>query len=81
MKMIPFENTWPYELQMGDIYVSECPYCGEENVLTNMKTRDLKRAKEHVKFRLHMPCCNKTMVILEADDDYFWTDEPLRQQR
>ncbi|WP_096436687.1 hypothetical protein [Alteribacter populi] len=80
MKPIPFDHTWPYEKLMGDIYVSTCPYCGEENVLTNMKLRDLERAKEQVKQRLNMPCCLKTMVILEADEDYFWTTEPLRKQ-
>ncbi|WP_026688483.1 hypothetical protein [Alteribacter aurantiacus] len=78
MKVIPFSHTWPYEKQMGDIYLSECPFCREENVLTTMKQRELQRAKEQVKQRLNLPCCLKTLVILEADDDYFWTSEPLR---
>lgn len=78
--MIPlsFDHTWPYEKQMGEIYVDTCPYCGESNVLTYMKAATLKRAKEGVKTRLNFPCCLQTMTILEADDDYFWADEPLR---
>lgn len=78
MGPIPFEHTWPYERQMGEIYVSECPYCRQDNVLTHMKDASLERAKEGVKTRINFPCCHKTMVILEADDDYFWTNEPLR---
>ncbi|MFC4737098.1 hypothetical protein ACFO4L_10915 [Bacillus daqingensis] len=79
MKVIPFDHTWPYEIQMGDVYVDECPYCGASSVLTHMKQSTLKRAREGVKTRLNLPCCRSTMVILEADDDYFWADEPLRK--
>ncbi|SDZ60409.1 hypothetical protein SAMN05421736_12069 [Evansella caseinilytica] len=78
MNPIPFEHTWPYEKQMGEIYLSECPYCKTSNVLTHMKASSLELAKEKVKQRLNLPCCLRTMTILEADDDYFWTDEPLR---
>ncbi|GAF64916.1 hypothetical protein [Alkalihalobacillus trypoxylicola] len=79
MDVIPFINTWPYEKQINDIYIHTCPYCDEEQVLTHMKTRDLARAKEGFKVILIMPCCNEKMTILEADDDYFWTDQPLRK--
>lgn len=77
--MIPFENTWPYERSGKDIYIGECPYCRTENVLTHMKEADLIRAKEHIKTLLIMPCCLEKMTILEADDDYFWSDERLRK--
>ncbi|WP_246589128.1 hypothetical protein [Desertibacillus haloalkaliphilus] len=77
--MIPFENAWPYERMYDDIYIQECPYCGSENVLTNMKQEMLERAKEGIKTLLIMPCCNGRMTILEADDDYFWTNESLRK--
>ncbi|WP_078429995.1 hypothetical protein [Alkalihalobacterium alkalinitrilicum] len=79
MDVIPFENTWPYEKIMNDIYLSECPYCEAENVLIHLKARDLQRAKESIKTIVVMPCCNHKMTILEADDDYFWTDEKLRK--
>lgn len=77
--MIPFENTWPYERVINDIYIQQCPYCNEENVLTSLKNSNLERAKEGIKTILIMPCCNSKMTILEADDDYFWTNEKLRK--
>ncbi|MED1563446.1 hypothetical protein AJ85_18470 [Alkalihalobacillus alcalophilus ATCC 27647 = CGMCC 1.3604] len=79
MDVIPFVNTWPYEKQMKDIYFHTCPFCEEEHVLTNLKARDLERAKESIKTILIMPCCHEKMTILEADDDYFWTDQRLRK--
>ncbi|MFA9560050.1 hypothetical protein ACERII_22300 [Evansella sp. AB-rgal1] len=78
MKPIPFDHSWPYEKQMGDIYLSECPYCKAHNVLTHMNEEMLDRAKDKVKTRLNIPCCLRTMIILEADEDYFWTNEKLR---
>ncbi|UTR11611.1 hypothetical protein MM300_04675 [Evansella sp. LMS18] len=78
MKPIPFDHTWPYERQMGEVYFTECPYCGEQNILTHMSVDSLELAKDRVKQRLNMPCCKTTMVILEADEDYFWTNERLR---
>jgi hypothetical protein len=39
--MIPFENTWPYENMMGDLYVAECPFCDAENVLLLLKPSEL----------------------------------------
>ncbi|WP_100405304.1 hypothetical protein [Bacillus solitudinis] len=79
MGIIPFENTWPYERQYNDIYFHSCPYCESDYVLTHMKLRDLKRAKEGIKTLLIMPCCNSKMTIMEADDDYFWSTERLRK--
>ncbi|PRO65526.1 hypothetical protein [Alkalicoccus urumqiensis] len=78
MKPLPFTHTWPYEKQMGEIYVDSCPYCGETSVLTHMKQSTLDRAKEGIKSRIHFACCHEVMVVLHADDDYFWADEPLR---
>ncbi|GAE30312.1 hypothetical protein [Halalkalibacter hemicellulosilyticus] len=79
MEMIPFTHTWPYEMMMGDIYFQSCPFCHEEQVRTNMKKAEFQRAHEGIKTRLIMPCCHGVMTILEADDDYFWTDKPLRK--
>ena len=78
MRPIPFSHTWPYDIHMGDIYVPSCPYCHEENVLTNLSKEALGQAKDGVKARVNMPCCLETIVILEADEDYFWTSKPLR---
>ncbi|MDR7072887.1 hypothetical protein [Fictibacillus barbaricus] len=75
---LTFEYTWPYERMMNDLYVSECPFCKASNVLTSFKEEQLALAKEGVKQRLIMPCCHGKMTILNADDDYFYTDEKLR---
>ncbi|WP_198507858.1 hypothetical protein [Bacillus sp. FJAT-45037] len=79
MDVIPFQNTLPYERQYDDIYISTCPFCDEEQVLTHMKERDFNRAKDGVKTALIMPCCNNKITILEADEDYFWANERLRK--
>ncbi len=78
MAVIPFGHSWPYEKMMGDIYFHVCPYCKAENVLTGMKKREFENAKEGIKTILIVPCCNGRMTILQADDDYFWTNEQLR---
>ncbi|ADH98691.1 hypothetical protein [Salisediminibacterium selenitireducens] len=75
---IPFSHTWPYEIMAGDMYVNECPFCSEANVLLPDGMRKLKRAKESIKTQFHMPCCFGTITALEADDDYLWAMEPLR---
>ncbi|MBB5173552.1 hypothetical protein [Texcoconibacillus texcoconensis] len=80
MELIPFSHTWPYEKMGEDIYIALCPYCKSENVLTSLTSRQLQEAMEQIKTRVNMPCCLKTMVVLEADEDYFWTDEQLRSQ-
>lgn len=78
---LTFEYTWPYERMMNDIYISECPFCKTDNVLTSFKEEQLELAKEGVKQRLIMPCCHGKITILNADDDYFFTDEKLRGQQ
>ncbi|MCM3381372.1 MULTISPECIES: hypothetical protein [Shouchella] len=79
MAYLPFSHTWPYEQQGKDFYIETCPYCQTEHVLTPLKEKDVAQAKESFKVRLVMPCCHKVMTIVEADDDYFWADEPLRK--
>ncbi|WP_100400107.1 hypothetical protein [Bacillus sp. FJAT-44742] len=79
MKLIPFENTWPYDKMMEDIYLNECPYCHQHNVLTHMSVEDLERAKEEIKTNMVLPCCHTKMIILKADEDYFWTTDHLRK--
>ncbi|MFC7372360.1 hypothetical protein ACFQPF_11810 [Fictibacillus iocasae] len=79
--MLTFENTWPYEKMMDDIYLQECPFCQKTNVLTSFSEDSLELAKEGIKQLLIMPCCHGKLTILRADDDYFWTDEKLRESR
>ncbi|WP_059105856.1 hypothetical protein [Shouchella shacheensis] len=79
MDVLPFSHTWPYDVQGKDIYFESCPFCGTDHVLTHMKMRDLKLAKEHRKVNLVMPCCHEVMTILEADNDYMWANRPLRR--
>ncbi|ARK31915.1 hypothetical protein [Halalkalibacter krulwichiae] len=79
MNVIPFINTWPYEKLFNDIYFQNCPFCVEENVLTNIKKSEYERAREGIKTVVIMPCCRGKLTILEADDDYFWTDKRLRK--
>lgn len=44
--MIPFENSWPYDIIMGDIYVQQCPFCDTNNVLLPLKPKELIRIRE-----------------------------------
>ena len=76
--MDDLQYTWPYDRMMGDIYFNQCPYCGEENVLTGMNDKAYQQALEGIKTTLVMPCCHHKMVIRRADTDYFWTTERLR---
>ncbi|EIT85646.1 hypothetical protein A374_10433 [Fictibacillus macauensis ZFHKF-1] len=78
--MLKFENSWPYDQVMNDIYVNECPFCQQENVLTSFSENKLQLAKEGIKQLLVMPCCHNKLTIVQADDDYFWSNEKLRNQ-
>lgn len=77
--MYKFENTWPFDVIMGDVYFHTCPYCGEEDILLPLSKADFKKGKEEVKVHAIMPCCHSKMTILKIDDDYFWSDEILRR--
>jgi hypothetical protein len=77
--MIPFENTWPYDRIMGDLYVSECPFCKAENVLLLLKPRELSHIRDGKKRLMVMPCCHGRMTIIDADQDYLLADGPLRK--
>lgn len=77
--MIPFQNTWPYERVMGDLYVSECPFCKAENVLLLLRPKELSHIRDGKKRLLVMPCCHGRMTIIDADQDYLLADGPLRR--
>lgn len=75
--MIPFRNTWPYELIRNDIYVSRCPFCSAEHVLLPIKKEDLETIRGGRKRLLVFPCCHGKLTILDADGDYLLADQPL----
>lgn len=79
--MIPFENTWPYELIQNDIYISICPFCAKENVLLPLKKKDLQTIREGAKRWLVFPCCFNKLLIVDTDGDYLLTNKPLQRPR
>ncbi|GIP44894.1 hypothetical protein J45TS6_33530 [Paenibacillus sp. J45TS6] len=76
--MIPFENTWPYDIVMGDIYVQECPFCSAENVLLPLKPKQLSLIHDGKKHLLVFPCCKNRVTLLDNDQDYLLADQRLR---
>ncbi|GKU76018.1 hypothetical protein [Paenibacillus sp. L3-i20] len=78
--MIPFQNAWPYETIMGDLYVSSCPFCDEENVLLPLKRTELPDIQDGKKRLLVLPCCHNKMTLIDADHDYLLTDRPLSKR-
>lgn len=76
--MIPFQNTWPYDIIMGDIYVHHCPFCAKANVLIPLKPQELTIIHEGKKKLLIFPCCHNKANIIDTDSDYLLCDQPLR---
>jgi hypothetical protein len=76
--MYQFSHTWPYERVMGDLYLTECPFCGSRSVPLHLKKEAFERAKEGIKTEAVLPCCHEKLTILRIDDDYLWTDRALR---
>ena len=75
--MIPFSNTWPYDVVGNDVYVHSCPFCGTDNVLLPMKPKELVSVREGKKL-LIFPCCHNKVTVLDSDIDYLLTDQRLR---
>lgn len=76
--MIPFQNAWPYERIMGDLYVTSCPFCDADNVLLPLKPSELPDIQDGKKRLMVFPCCRNKVTIIDADQDYLLTDGPLR---
>ncbi|MCD1259855.1 hypothetical protein B5M42_013530 [Paenibacillus athensensis] len=76
--MIPFANTWPYEIIMKDVYVHECPFCSRPNVLLPLKPAELQQIHEGRKKLLVFPCCFNKVTLLDTDRDYLLADRPIR---
>ncbi|MEI7025003.1 hypothetical protein [Paenibacillus sp. y28] len=77
--MIPFEQTWPYEVIGKDVYVSECPFCRAENVLLPMKKDELIHIREGRKKLLVFPCCHGSVTLIDTDNDYLLAASKLRR--
>ncbi|NEW08421.1 hypothetical protein GK047_20700 [Paenibacillus sp. SYP-B3998] len=78
--MIPFSNTWPYEIIMKDVYVAECPFCHSSNVLLPLKIRELTSIHEGMKKLLVFPCCYNKLTLVDTDRDYLLADCPIRKK-
>lgn len=76
--MIPFANTWPYEIIMKDVYVTECPFCHSPNVLLPLKIHELESIREGKKKLLVFPCCHNKLTVIDTDRDYLLADRRLR---
>lgn len=76
--MIPFANTWPYEIIGGDIYVEECPFCKSQRVLLPLKRDELQEIRDGRKHLLVFPCCHSSVRLVDADRDYLLADRRLR---
>lgn len=77
--MIPFEKTWPYDIVMKDVYVPSCPFCGSENVLIPLRVKEIEDIHHGKKKLLVFPCCHNKVTVLDMDNDYMLTDQPLRK--
>ncbi|MWC30116.1 hypothetical protein [Paenibacillus sp. MMS18-CY102] len=77
--MIPFDRAWPYEIMMGDVYVSECPFCHADNILLPLKPSELPDIRDGKKKLLVFPCCYGRVSVIDADADYLLTDTRLRR--
>ncbi|MFD0717397.1 hypothetical protein [Paenibacillus sp. GCM10027626] len=76
--MIPFERAWPYDIQMKDVYVPSCPFCGQDHVLLPLKPKEIPEIKDGKKRLLVFPCCHNKVTLIDADQDYLLTDTKLR---
>lgn len=77
--MYQFSHSWPYDRVMNDHYFHECPFCGANNVLLPIKKDAIENARDGVKTHVVMPCCHEKIVIVQMDDDYIWSDRPIRK--
>jgi hypothetical protein len=77
--MYDLSYSWPYEQMMQDVYFQECPFCGASSILLPFKKEAFEEAKDGVKTHIVMPCCNERLDIVKIDDDYIWSDSPLRK--
>lgn len=76
--MIPFNQAWPYDIMMNDVYIQQCPFCQTENVLLPIRPKELATIHNGKKKLLVFPCCSNRVTLLDSDNDYILTDTVLR---
>ncbi|ANF98218.1 hypothetical protein [Paenibacillus bovis] len=76
--MIPFNQAWPYDIVMNDVYIQECPFCHTNNVLLPIPPKELATIHNGKKKLLVFPCCSNRVTLLDSDSDYLLTDTILR---
>lgn len=77
--MIPFRNSLPYDVVMKDVYVSECPFCKQAQVILPLKPADIRDLRGGIRKRaVVFPCCHTRLRLVDADDDYLLADRPVR---
>ncbi|WP_373230294.1 hypothetical protein [Cohnella sp.] len=79
--MIPFRNSLPYDIIMNEVYVQECPFCEQSQVLVPLKPADIKSMYGGArKITLVFPCCHSTLRLIDADQDYLLSNRPVRRK-
>ncbi|TJY39825.1 hypothetical protein E5161_17945 [Cohnella pontilimi] len=79
--MIPFRNSLPYDIVMKDVYVPECPFCGQTHVLLPIKPDEVRDLRGSVRKRaVVFPCCHTRLQLVDADGDYLLADRPLNRK-
>ncbi|MFC4303845.1 hypothetical protein [Cohnella boryungensis] len=77
--MIPLRNTLPYDVQMKDVTVPECPFCQSPNVLLPITPEEVIGLYGGAsKKTLVFPCCRGTLRIIDADRDYLLAARAIR---
>ncbi|WP_027085605.1 hypothetical protein [Cohnella panacarvi] len=77
--MIPFRNSWPYDITGNDVIVQECPFCKSANVILPLKPADVESLYGGArKIMLVFPCCHNRLRIIDADSDYLLANRQIR---
>jgi hypothetical protein len=79
--MIPFGHSLPYDIQMNDVFVPECPFCHRPHVLLPLKPEDVQELRGGSRKRaVVFPCCRTRLQLVDADGDYLLADRPLQRR-
>ncbi|THF82634.1 hypothetical protein [Cohnella fermenti] len=79
--MIPLQNSLPYDIQMNEVFATQCPFCGQDHVPLPLKPEDIPTLKEgRRKLAIVFPCCRNRVQLVDADSDYLLSDKPLKRR-
>jgi len=77
--MIPIRNALPYDIQMKDVIVQECPFCGSSHVRLPLTPEDVRSLYGGAKkIALVFPCCRGSLKLIDADPDYLLAGKAVR---